>query len=87
MGASNIEKYVPNHSIIKVRDFESARALAEKLKYLNDHHEEYNKYFEWKKNKTMVEKLINEQENCVVNADVKLCEMAIEIKKNREMYK
>ena len=37
-----------NKSVILVQDFESPKELAEFIKYLNKHDEEYNKYLEFK---------------------------------------
>jgi len=49
LGAPNIDMFVPsNHSIIKVKDFESYEKLAEYLLYLDKHDDEYQEYLEWK---------------------------------------
>jgi len=48
--ANNYETFAPHpHSYIVADDFESPKALAEYLLYLNDHDEEYDKYLEWKR--------------------------------------
>jgi len=39
---------LPSHSYIHVEDFENPEALADYLKYLDSHDDEYNAYFEWK---------------------------------------
>ncbi len=45
-----MDEYIPGkHSIIKVSDFESPKALAAYLKMLDENDEEYARYFEWKK--------------------------------------
>jgi hypothetical protein len=49
MGAPNIERFTPSHSIIPVTDFDSPSALAEYLKYLATHENEYERYLDWKR--------------------------------------
>uniref|UniRef100_A0A7S3G316 Fucosyltransferase n=1 Tax=Palpitomonas bilix TaxID=652834 RepID=A0A7S3G316_9EUKA len=50
MGAKNAQVFAPsNHSMIHVQDFESPKALAQYLNFLNDNDEEYEKYLSWKK--------------------------------------
>ncbi len=50
MGAPNVDEYIPGkHSIIKVSDFESPKALADYLKMLDENDEEYARFFDWKK--------------------------------------
>ncbi|CEL97819.1 unnamed protein product [Vitrella brassicaformis CCMP3155] len=47
---NNYEAFAPHpHSYIVADDFESPKALAEYLLWLNDHDEEYDKYLEWKR--------------------------------------
>lgn len=51
MGTDKIDDFLPGNlknSIIKVRDFESPKHLAEYLKYLLKNETAYNKYLEWK---------------------------------------
>ena len=47
-GAANYTEFGPDHSYINVQDFESPKALAEYLKYLDRNPEEYLSYFWWK---------------------------------------
>jgi hypothetical protein len=50
MGGVSIEDYLkvaPPHSFIHVSQFSSVSELADRLKYLMNNHEEYNKYLEW----------------------------------------
>ncbi len=50
LGPPNVGQLVPDlHSYIDVKDFASPKHLSEYLKYLDEHDEEYLKYFEWKK--------------------------------------
>lgn len=48
-GPDNAEAYAPPGSFIDTRQFESVEALAAHLKFLDEHPEEYLKFFEWKK--------------------------------------
>ena len=50
MGGGNYSDILPKHSYIDVKDFESAKALADYLKHLDKNNGEYLKYFEWTKN-------------------------------------
>lgn len=47
LGAVNYTHYLPPHSFIDIRDFLSARALAEYLLYLDQNPEKYAEYFYW----------------------------------------
>lgn len=53
MATDKLDEFLPgpylNHSVIKVRDFETPQllSLAEYLKYLSNNDTEYNKYLEW----------------------------------------
>jgi hypothetical protein len=50
MGAPNAIDYAPSdHSIIETKDFASAKALAEYLKFLDENDDEYQKYLDWKR--------------------------------------
>lgn len=49
-GAPNIADFAPKHSYINVQDFNSTKALADYLKYLDENDEAYESYFAWKKN-------------------------------------
>jgi hypothetical protein len=49
MGGSNYSKYLPPNSFINVRDFESPKELADRLKYLRDHPDVYMTYLDWRK--------------------------------------
>lgn len=44
-----MENLAPSDSFIAVDDFKSAAELADYLKYLMEHSDEYLRYFEWKK--------------------------------------
>jgi len=46
-GAPDFERYVPNHSVINVRDFKSPKALAEYLHRVHNDPELYQSYFAW----------------------------------------
>ena len=50
MATDKLDEFLPcpylNHSVIKVRDFETPQLLAEYLKYLSNNETEYNKYLE-----------------------------------------
>lgn len=48
-GTPNIADFAPKHSYINVNDFESPKALADYLKYLDQNDEAYESYLEWKK--------------------------------------
>ena len=47
--AEDIHKVAPPHSYIDVRDFKSPNHLAEYLRYLDKHDDEYMSYFSWRK--------------------------------------
>ncbi|CAG8802316.1 34168_t:CDS:1, partial [Racocetra persica] len=49
MGASDIDDYVPPHSIIKVTDFKNVEDLAKYIYEVANNQTLYNSYFEWKK--------------------------------------
>jgi hypothetical protein len=50
MGAPNIDNWLPGKkSIINTADFSGARELAEYINHLNENDEEYEEYFDWKK--------------------------------------
>ncbi|KAL6056664.1 Fucosyltransferase, variant 2 [Balamuthia mandrillaris] len=73
-GAPNIEDWLPGeHSVINVKDFASARDLANYLHFLDEHPEEYEKYFEWKKKpfRPGFEDLLA---GCVFYAECRLCQ-------------
>jgi hypothetical protein len=71
-GAPNIDMWTPsNHSIIKVSDFSSARALAKYLRDLDEDDVAYNRYFEWKKNPSP--HFLELMENCLFFAECRLC--------------
>jgi len=52
MATDKLDEFLPgpylNHSVIKVRNFETPQLLADYLKYLSNNEAEYNKYLEWK---------------------------------------
>ena len=50
LGGGNYTKYLPPHSFIDVRDYESPFHLAQYLKYLDSNPKEYVRYFAWKAN-------------------------------------
>ena len=47
--AKDIHEVAPPHSYIDVRDFRSPKHLAEYLRYLDKHDDEYMSYFSWRK--------------------------------------
>lgn len=47
LGSVNYTKYLPPHSFIDIRDYKSARSLAEYLHYLDINPEKYAEYFNW----------------------------------------
>ena len=47
MGGGNYSTILPKHSYIDVKDFKSAKSLADYLKHLNKNNVEYLKYFKW----------------------------------------
>ena len=49
LGGANYSQIAPPHSHINARDFPSAKALADHLKYLLSNTTAYEEYFEWKK--------------------------------------
>lgn len=44
----NYERFIPGDAFIHVDDFASPKELAERLKYLDEHPDEYMNYFEWR---------------------------------------
>ena len=51
MGTDKVDEFLPGNlrkSIIKVRDFESPKDLADRLAYLSGNETAYNEYLEWK---------------------------------------
>ncbi|RIB11691.1 Glycosyltransferase Family 10 protein [Gigaspora rosea] len=52
MGATDIDDYVPPHSIIKVTDFKNVEDLANYINEVANNQTLYDSYFEWKKDKT-----------------------------------
>ena len=48
LGYSNYSAFLPPHSFIDVRDFDSPENLAAYLKMLSENDTEYNRYFVWK---------------------------------------
>ena len=52
LGYSNYSAFLPPHSFIDVRDFDSPKKLAAYLKMLNENDTEYNRYFAWKQTHT-----------------------------------
>ena len=49
LGANNIDEYMPGKdSYINIQDFTSVKELADYLQYLDNHDEEYGKYFVWR---------------------------------------
>ena len=47
--------YSPKRSVIDILDFPTPKALAKYLIYLADDHDEYSRYFEWKKNLEIIQ--------------------------------
>ena len=60
---SAYEKIVPGSSFIHVDDFESLNALADRINFLVENNDEYEKYFDWWKMDDLVEKYGSNQEN------------------------
>lgn len=54
-GGANYSRFAPPHSYIDVNDFDTTKELADYLKFLAEHPEEYIKYFWWKKHYTIME--------------------------------
>ena len=52
LGYSNCSAFLPPHSFIDVRDFDSPKKLAAYLKMLSENDTEYNRYFAWKQTHT-----------------------------------
>ena len=52
LGYSNYSSFLPPHSFIDVRDFDSPKKLASYLKMLSENDTEYNRYFAWKQTHT-----------------------------------
>ena len=52
LGYSNYSSFLPPHSFIDVRDFDSPKKLAAYLKMLNENDTEYNRYFAWRQTHT-----------------------------------
>jgi hypothetical protein len=78
MGAPNVDRVAPgNHSFINVADFESPAHLAEYLLYLNEHDEEYYRYFEWKKH-GLSPGFKQDMEDCAFFTDAKICRFLLE---------
>ena len=48
-GAPNIAEFVPPHSVINVRDFDSMRELVQHLLYLQGNATAYQEYLAWRK--------------------------------------
>lgn len=48
MGVSNVHDFAPEHSVISVHDFSSAKELAEYLKELDRDDAKYSEYLAWK---------------------------------------
>ena len=48
-GCPNVEDFAPPNSFIDSKKFESPQKLAEYIKFLDTHNNEYKKYLEWKK--------------------------------------
>lgn len=49
-GLANYSALAPGHSFINAMDFASPKHLADYLKYLDSHDDEYLAYFKWKQN-------------------------------------
>ncbi|EFA79155.1 hypothetical protein PPL_07980 [Heterostelium album PN500] len=78
MGADNIDKYVPEKSIIKTSDFQSPFKVAEYLNYLTNNETAYNEYFEWKK-KPLPEHFVDKYNKCVFyTGECRLCTLVTE---------
>lgn len=87
LGTDNIDEYVPAGSIIKTSDYASTEALVAYLHRLMENESEYMRYFAWKEDSDAVAKLIKQQENCVHNAHIRICNYALEHqRKLREQY-
>eukprot|EP00746_Dinoflagellata_sp_MGD_P001175 gnl/MRDRNA2_/MRDRNA2_102182_c0_seq1.p1 gnl/MRDRNA2_/MRDRNA2_102182_c0~~gnl/MRDRNA2_/MRDRNA2_102182_c0_seq1.p1 ORF type:complete len:371 (-),score=51.96 gnl/MRDRNA2_/MRDRNA2_102182_c0_seq1:109-1221(-) len=48
IGRKDYERVADGSSFIHIEDFKSVAELADRLKYLDEHDDEYNKYFEWR---------------------------------------
>ena len=46
--AKGVEKFLPPHSYVDVRDFKTPKHLADYLLYLDKNHKAYMSYFKWK---------------------------------------
>jgi hypothetical protein len=68
LGLVNYSRYLPPHSYIDVRDFESPKHLARHLYHLHEHPSEYMEYFTWKKDYEILQRKYTRQ-----NAYCQLC--------------
>ena len=83
MGLTNIHDYAPEHSVISVHDFPSAKELAEYLKELDRNETKYNEYLAWKHRPyTKAFKALVDISN--VHSACRLCIKAADI--NRQRY-
>ena len=70
---------IGEHSLIKASDFKSAKELAEYLNYLNEHDDEYQKYFSWKKN-GISKQYQDLLDKCLFFAECRLCKKLATLK-------
>eukprot|EP01103_Thecamoeba_quadrilineata_P013517 TRINITY_DN3778_c0_g1_i1.p1 TRINITY_DN3778_c0_g1~~TRINITY_DN3778_c0_g1_i1.p1 ORF type:complete len:409 (+),score=62.40 TRINITY_DN3778_c0_g1_i1:3-1229(+) len=83
MGADDVDGYTPGpHSIIKVSDYKGPADMATHLKKLIADDKEYNRLFDWKKNKRTWRELqpsfVGHVDNCVYYAECNLCKYVVE---------
>jgi len=73
MGSPTIDKWqIAPHSLIKTTDYPNPKDLAALLNYLNEHDDEYMKYFAWKK--TGISASFKRLwKNCFAYAECRLC--------------
>ncbi|XP_062858632.1 4-galactosyl-N-acetylglucosaminide 3-alpha-L-fucosyltransferase 9-like [Trichomycterus rosablanca] len=67
----NYEEFLPADSFIHVDDFPSPRELAERLKFLDQNQEEYERYFSWRKHYMAQETVFGLENACRVCDHVK----------------
>lgn len=73
MGSPTVDKWtIGPHSMINTKDYPEPKELAKYLTYLNDHDDEYKKYFAWKE-KGMSTTFKRLWDNCFAFAECRLC--------------
>jgi len=81
MGAPNIEDWLPGeNSVIRTDEFHGAKELSEYINYLDEHDDEYEKYFEWKKY-PLRPQFVDKYKKCVFyGAECRLCTKIAEMR-------